>query len=63
MLAGFIADLDNSDRIFSVESSRRLKDNWKIVVDAYFVIDSSEDSFVHLVRDDDNIQVELSWYF
>jgi len=63
VLAGFIADLDNSDRIFSVESSRRLKDNWKIVVDAYFVIDSSEDSFVHLVRDDDNIQVELSWYF
>ncbi len=63
VLAGFIADLENSDRFFSLESSRRLSDNLKIVVDAYFVIDSSEDSFIHSIREDDNIKAELFWYF
>ncbi len=63
VLAGFNEDLENSDRIFFLESSRRLRDNLKIVVDAYFVIDSSEDSTIYSFRDDDNMKVELSWYF
>jgi hypothetical protein len=63
LLAGLITDLDNKDMSMSLESSRRLSDNFKIEVDAFIVIDSSEDSIIHSFRDDDNIQVDLSWYF
>ncbi len=63
VLAGLITDLDNNDMSISLESSRRLSDNFKIEVDAFIVIDSSEDSIIHSIRDDDNIKIELSWYF
>lgn len=63
IIAGFFADIDNDDRVFSIESSRRLKDNWKIIIDAYFVIDSSVDSLIHSLRDDDNLKIEMSLYF
>jgi hypothetical protein len=63
LLAGLITGLDNNDMSISLESSRRLSDNLKIEVDAFIVIDSSEDSIIHSFRDDDNIQVELSLFF
>ncbi len=63
VLAGFIADIDNNDRILIIEAGRRLTDNLKIAADAYFVMDSSEESIIHLIREDDNIKVELSLYF
>ncbi|UCH81804.1 MAG: hypothetical protein JSW20_04060 [Nitrospiraceae bacterium] len=63
VLAGFIIDLDNSDRVLTIESSRRLRDNIKIVVDAYVVLQSSEDSLIHAIRNDNNIRIELVRYF
>jgi hypothetical protein len=63
MLAGLIADTENDDRILSFESSRRLSDSWKIVVNSYIVIGSSQGSVINYFRDDDYVQVELRRYF
>jgi hypothetical protein len=63
VLAGFKQGLDSDERVLSVESSRRIGDNWKVAVDALFVLDSSVEDPIHALRDDDNIQIELMYYF
>ncbi len=63
LLAGLKQDLDSDESVFSVESSRRIGDNWKVAVDALFVLDSSAEDPIHALRDDDNVQIELMYYF
>lgn len=62
-LMGFIQDIDSDGSILSLESSRRIGDNWKVSVDAFFVLDSSKEDTMHALRDDDSIQIDLSYYF
>lgn len=62
-LIGITQDLDSSGTGFSIESSRRLTDHLKITLDAFMILDSSEEDIFHSIRDDDNLQIELSYYF
>ena len=62
-LAGLKQDLDSDESVFSLESSRRIGDDWKVAVDAFFVLDSSDEDVIHSFRDDGNVQVELVYYF
>lgn len=62
-LVGFIHDMDSDDRIFTLESSRRLNNHWKISMDAFFVVESSRKDIIHSLRDDDSVQVQLMYYF
>jgi hypothetical protein len=62
-LMGITQDLDSAGTGLSFESSRRIGDHWKVTVDAFFIVDSSEEDSSHSFRDDDNIQIELSYYF
>ncbi len=62
-LMGISRDVDSRDSIFSLESGRRIGDGWKISLDAFFVLDSSENDAVHALRADDNLQIKLSYYF
>jgi len=63
VLAGLKQDLDSDESVFSLESTRRIGDNWKFAVDAFFVLDSSEEDPINVLRDDDNIQIELMYFF
>ncbi|NOZ68624.1 MAG: hypothetical protein GXP46_05145 [Deferribacteres bacterium] len=62
-LLGISRDLDSRDSALSLESGRRIGEAWKIALDAFFVIDSSEEDALHALRSDDNVQVRLSYYF
>ena len=62
-LIGFIQDIDSEGNVLSLESSRRISDHWKITLDTYFVLNSSERDALYSFRDDDNIQIERSYYF
>ncbi len=62
-LMGISRDLDSRDSVFSLESGRRLGEAWKITLDAFFVIDSSEEDAVYPLRADDNLRIRLSYYF
>ncbi len=62
-LIGFIQDIDSDGSVLSLESSRRISDHLKITLDTYFVLNSSQKDAIHDLRDDDNIQIELSYYF
>ena len=56
-------DMDSDGTSLSLESNRRISDHWKISLDAFFVLDSSEEDIIHPLRDDDSMQIELSYYF
>jgi len=64
LLFGVIADLDDDARVWSLEGSRRLRESWKLSVEARIFSDiPPEDSFLFGLRDDDFIQVELARFF
>jgi hypothetical protein len=62
-LMGLIQDLNSRGSALSLESSRRISDHLKITLDAFFVLDSSERDALHNFRNDDSLQIELSYYF
>ncbi|MFV2082394.1 MAG: hypothetical protein ACC669_11085 [bacterium] len=62
-LMGIIQDIDSKGRVFTFESSRRIGERWKISLDSFFVFDSSQENPIHALRKDDNMLIELSYYF
>lgn len=63
VLMGVFQDVDSEGSVLSLESSRRINDHWKVTLSSYFVLNSSEEDAIHDLRDDDNIQIEISYYF
>jgi hypothetical protein len=63
LLAGVIQDLDSSARLFNLEASRRLGDNWKLSVEARWFIDIPPADRLYELRRDDYMQAELAYYF
>lgn len=64
LLFGVIADLDDDARIWRLEASRRLRESWKLSVEArVFSNIPPEDFFLFGLRDDDFIQVALARFF
>ena len=63
VLLGVVRDLSGSATLGFVESSRRITDHWKAVVEAriFGSIDSTDPLFT--LRDDDLVKVELYYYF
>jgi len=63
VLAGVFQDLDSDSCAVLLESGRRISDHWKVTLDAFFVLESSEGDILHDLREDDNVQIELTYYF
>lgn len=64
LLAGVIADRDDSSRLYSVEASRRIGESWKLNLEArLFSGIKSNDPLLSSLRKDDFIQVELEYYY
>jgi hypothetical protein len=63
VLAGVFQDLDGDGSAVSVESGRRISDHWKVTIDGFFVLESSEGDVLHSLRDDDNLRIQLWFYF
>ena len=63
LLAGLIQDLDSPARSLTVEASRRFGSNWKLSMQAWGFLDSPSDDLLFSARDDDYLQIELSYYF
>ena len=63
LLAGVKQDLDNTSKVSSFEASRRFSDNIAGTLQAGFFFDVEEEDLFYSIRDDDFIQLELSYYF
>ena len=64
VLVGVIADRDKSSRLYSIEASRRIAENWKLNLEAR-VFDglTASDILLYPLRQDDFVQLELAYYF
>jgi len=64
MLLGVIADRDDSSRLYSVEASRRIGENYKLTLETR-IFEGFTDStnLLYSMRKDDFIQLELGYYF
>lgn len=63
ILAGVIIDEDVRQRIYTIEASRRLADNWKLNVEARIFSGLPSSSFFSSLRNDDYVLFELLYYF
>ena len=63
ILIGTIVDIDNQERILSLEASTRLSDNWKINIDGRIFSNSKATSLLYNFRNDDYVQIELQYYY
>lgn len=64
VLFGLVQDLDHSNtRSGFVEASSRINDNWKWRVDARIFSTDKPSNLLYGLRNDDNIEVSLEYYF
>lgn len=62
-LIGIIADSDDTTRLLTLESSRRLGEDWKITLEGRAFINIPAADVLAGVRKDDYLQLELARYF
>ncbi len=62
-LVGMIEDIDTGARIFSLEGSRRLTDQWKLSVEGSIFQNIDAQDLLGSIRQDDYVQVEIAYYF
>ena len=62
-LMGIVQDVNSTGTVFWLEASRRIGMSWKLRVESFFVLDSSEEDPINVLRDDDHVRIELSYYF
>jgi hypothetical protein len=64
LLLGLSYDLDNKGNVLQIEASRRLTENIKIFVEGWTFFDIEPgDYYLHSIRDDDFIRLQLFYYF
>jgi hypothetical protein len=63
LLFGFVQDLDNSSRALSIEASRRIGSNWKLALEGWGFFNVSQDDAYYSLRNDDYLELKLSYYF
>jgi len=63
MLLGGIVDLDSGATLLSLEASRRIGNDWKLSIEARTFAGYPESDIGHWIRNDDYVQVELTWFF
>jgi hypothetical protein len=63
LLLGLTHDLDNSNHIYILETSRRIKDNWRLTAEAWIFSNLNPNSIYYGLRDDDFLRIQLSRFF
>lgn len=63
LLAGFFQDLDGPSRALGIEGSRRFGDNWLLSLELRVFLDQPENDPLYSFREDDYLQLELTYYF
>lgn len=63
LLASAIVDLDSHACFYMLEASRRLGDSWILSLEARFFARTPREDFAYAFRQEDYVQVALTWYF
>jgi hypothetical protein len=62
-LLGWVQDANTSARFLFLEASRRFGDHWTLSLELRTFMDQPASDFLYDLRDDDLLQMELSYYF
>jgi hypothetical protein len=63
LLMGVMHDMGGDENIASVEASRRFGANWKLILDAWFFLNTPSGTLLHGLQDDDFVRLQLAYYF
>ncbi|MGE5293769.1 MAG: hypothetical protein ACM3VT_02980 [Solirubrobacterales bacterium] len=63
ILVGGMQDVEQAENAVIVEASRRFGSHWRLSLDAWFFLDTPEDSVIYYYRADDFARLELAYYF
>ncbi len=63
LLFGFSADYKNGSNSILLEGNRRFGDNWKMELQSYYFLHASASDYSYQIRNDDFIQLTLSYYY
>jgi hypothetical protein len=63
MLFAYVQDLDESSRFLNLEASRRIGNSLKLGLEGRFFVDVARSNPLYGARNDDYVQLLLSWYF
>ena len=63
VLAGVINDWDNGSRLFNLEASRRLGNDWKLGVQARLWDNIDDEDPTYGLRQDDYLEIKLTRFF
>ncbi len=63
ILAGVLFDRTSNTKIYNIEASRRIGENWKIEAEMRFYAGSPAYDSPYFLRQDDHFRVELSYHF
>ena len=63
ILTGVIEDINSNGTIFTCELSRRLNSSWKIELESFFILNSSNEDMSYQMRKDNHIRAKLMYYF
>ena len=62
-LIGVIQDMDDDEHVLSIEASRRIGSQWKLLVEARSYRNTIPNSLLHSLRHDDYLQFDLEYHF
>lgn len=62
-LVALMQDMDGNGTILTMESGRRIGDQWRISFNTFLVLDASEEDAVYSLREDDSVEIEMTYYF
>lgn len=62
-LIGAVIDIDGDANVYSIEASRRLGDNWKATLEGRLFHNIESNDLLYSYRQDDFLQLQLSYYF
>jgi hypothetical protein len=63
ILFGFIQDMNNEARALSIEASRRISPNCKLILEAWTFLDVLDDDILTNVQQDDFLRIQIAYYF
>ncbi len=63
LLAGLIQSIDSSAQAFRIETSRRIGSKWKASFSFWSFFDIPERDLLYSLKNDDFLQIEMSFYF
>ena len=63
ILAGGIFDLERSTHLLSIEASRRIKNSWRVELEARLFQDVSDNEFLYVIREDSFAQFSIFKFF